>query len=262
MKILAVFGKPISHSKSPRMHNNAIKSLGLDAFYTRYLLQDERDLKDKILSLNISGANITLPFKNEALRIADYKDDMALKIGSANTLIIKNKKIFAYNTDALGFLQSISEFKDIKKALILGAGGTAKAIAFALMDKKIEVLVANRSQERLKDFNFCKSSLYSNLDETSFDIVINSTSASLTDKILPCDENLLTKLLKNSKYAFDVIYGEKTPFIRLCEKLNTPYKDGLEMLLWQGVFAFELFFDIKDKTESIKKYMLEALRLK
>lgn len=262
MKFLAIFGNPISHSKSPRMHNNAIKSLGLDAIYTRYLLNDEKLLKEKLLSLKLSGANITVPFKNEALKIADFKDDMAVKIGSANTLIIgENGKISAYNTDAPGFLQSISTFKNIKKALILGAGGTSKALAFALLDKGVEVFVANRSKERLKEFSFCQNSLYSDLNEKKFDIVINSTSVGLKDDTLPCDEALLKELLRESKYAFDVIYGKETPFIKLCKNFNLQYKDGLEMLLWQGVFAFELFFNIKNKQELIKKYMLEALNL-
>lgn len=102
-EFLAVIGDPISHSKSPRMHNNAIKALGLDSIYTRYHLRNANCLREDFFKLGLSGANITLPFKEKALDIADVKDDFARNIGSANTLCLKEDKIYAYNTDALGF---------------------------------------------------------------------------------------------------------------------------------------------------------------
>ncbi|KAA6234212.1 shikimate dehydrogenase [Campylobacter sp. LR264d] len=261
MKVLAVIGNPINHSKSPRIHNNAIKFLGLDAIYTRYLLNDKSLLKEKFLKLRLNGANITIPFKEEALNIADIKDENVVKIGSANTLILKDNKIYAYNTDAPGFLQSIKDYKDIKKALILGAGGSAKAIAFALNSKNIKCTIANRSSSRFKDFKDYKTSLYENLQDFEFDIVINTTPAGLNNDNLPCDENLLNKLLSNAKFGCDIVYGKQTPFLNACKKHKLIFKDGADMLLWQGVFAFELFFDIKDKETLIKQAMQEALTL-
>lgn len=261
MKFLAVIGDPISHSKSPRIHNNAIQALKLDGIYTRYHLQDFNQLKEDFLKLGLNGANITLPFKEKALEIADIKDEFAKNIGSANTLCLKDNKIYAYNTDALGFLEVIKEFKNIKKALILGAGGTALALAFSLKQKGIKVCVANRSEKRFKEFSSYETSLYENLSNFDFDFVINSTSAGLKDDDLPCDAILLNKILNNAKFAFEVIYGKETPFLKLCKKHNLKIKDGFEMLLWQGVFAFELFFDIKDQREEIKKAMQEALNL-
>lgn len=262
MKALAVFGNPISHSKSPRIHNYAIKSLGLNAFYTRYLLDDEKDLRARLFALSLDGANITVPFKKQALDCADFKDELALKIGSANTLLVKNNKIYAYNTDAPGFLQAISSFKDVKKALILGAGGTARAIAFALLSKGVDVCVANRSSVNLEAFSFCKTSLYDDLQDFEFECVINSTSAGLNNDDLPCKKELLSEILQNAKFAFDVIYGKETAFLKLCKSLNVHCKDGLDMLLWQAVFAFELFFDIKDREREIAQAMYEAIALK
>ena len=156
MKFFCVIGDPISHSKSPRIHNNAIKLLGLNGIYTRFHLKDKEKLKESLFKLELNGANITLPFKEEALKIADFKDYLAEQIGSANTLILKENQIYAYNTDAPGFLKAIEEFKDVKKALILGAGGTARAIAYALKQKNITSLIANRSEKNFahfKDFN-------------------------------------------------------------------------------------------------------------
>ena len=261
MKFLAVIGDPISHSKSPRMHNNAIRTLKLDGIYTRYHLQNPDLLRNKIFTLGLNGVNITLPFKEKALEIADVKDNFAKNIGSANTLCVKDDKIYAFNTDALGFLEAIKEFNTIKKALILGAGGTALAIAYALKEKNIEVCIANRSEYRFKDFKNYQTCLYQNLKDFDFDFVVNSTSAGLKDENFPCDKELLEKILSKTKFAFEVIYGKETPFYRLCKKHNIKIKDGLDMLLWQGVFAFEFFFKIQDRREIIKNAMQQALKI-
>lgn len=269
MKAFAVFGDPIAHSKSPRIHNNAIQALGLDGFYIRYHLKNPLDLRAKLFSLGLNGANITIPFKEEALNIADVKDEMALKIGSANTLLVKNAQIYAYNTDGIGFLKAIEEFKGIKTALILGAGGTAKALAHVLSLQDVNVNVANRNKERLKDFTAYPNHLYDKLEIQPFDMIINTTPAGLKDELLPCDESLLKGLFQKANYAFEVIYGKQTPFLTLAKKYHVPCKDGVAMLLWQGVFAFELFWGLCDEPfahpskerKLIKEAMQDALAL-
>ncbi len=147
------------------------------------------------------------------------------------------------------------KFKGLKTALILGAGGTAKALAFVLAQSGVSVSVANRSAARLADFSGYKTSLYENLLEnfaaTAFDIIINTTSAGLKDENLPCDEVLLRGLLSRAKCAFEVIYGKQTPFLSLAKSLKIPCKDGGDMLLWQGVFAFELFFGLCGENLSV-----------
>ena len=152
MKTFAVFGDPIAHSVSPRLHNKAIADLALDALYTRVLLKDGNELINKFKSLKLNGANVTLPHKEFALNLADDASEAARKIGSANTLVLKNEKIYAYNTDAPGFLKAISNFKEAKSAIILGAGGTANALAYALRSQNIDVCILNRSKARLEKF--------------------------------------------------------------------------------------------------------------
>ena len=144
----------------------------------------------------------------------------------------------------------------------MGAGGTALALAYVLKQKGVEVYIANRSKERFKDFLAYPTYLYKNLQDFDFDLVINSTSAGLKDENLPCDRELLDRILPKAKFAFEVIYGRETPFYRLCKEYHLKIKDGLDMLLWQGVFAFELFFEIRDKREMIKNAMQQALILK
>ncbi|AJC90398.1 shikimate dehydrogenase [Campylobacter subantarcticus LMG 24377] len=259
MKIFAVIGDPIMHSKSPRMHNNALQVLKEGAVYTRYHLKDKTKLKEIVQKLD--GANITIPFKEVACEIADFKDESVMHIGSANTLLNKDNKIYAYNTDYLGFLKVIEDFSFIKNALILGAGGTAKALAYALKSRSVEVTIANRSSARFESLANYPCFLYAQLDlSKKFDLIINTTSAGLNDAKLPCQEEILKNIFQHAKYAFDVIYGKNTPFLKLARENGLKIKDGTQMLLWQGVFAFELFLECQ-KTEEIFKAMRMALKL-
>lgn len=262
MKKFAVFGNPISHSISPRLHNFSIKELNLDAFYGRILLDNALNLKSIFDLLNLDGANITLPFKEYAIQICSDIDETAKNIGSLNTLVKKNDCLYGYNTDAPGFLKAISEFDELKNVLIIGAGGTAKAISYALKSKNINVNIVNRSHSKavnFKEFNFYT---WDNFIPKDYDLVINSTSAGLSDDSLPLPKNLLEKTLKNSKFAFDVIYGKTTPFLNLAQSLNLKCKDGLDMLIFQGVLALNLFYSNKLDEEKIEKAMKKAINLK
>ena len=154
MKIFAVFGNPISHSVSPRLHNLALGELGLsrEALYTRYELSDGSRLISKFKELKLSGANVTVPHKEAALAQCDVADETAAKIGSVNALVSRSGKIYGYNTDAPGFLRAIGGFEQINSALVLGAGGTARAVAYALKSRSVRVYVLNRSEGRLINF--------------------------------------------------------------------------------------------------------------
>ena len=154
MKIFAVFGNPVSHSISPRLHNAALGELGLsrEALYARYELTDGSRLISKFKELKLSGTNVTVPHKEAALAQCDVADETAIKIGSVNTLVSRGGKIYGHNTDAPGFLRAIESFGHIKSALVLGAGGTAKAVAYALKSRGVRVCVLNRSEGRLANF--------------------------------------------------------------------------------------------------------------
>lgn len=256
MKKFAVFGDPISHSISPRLHNLAIKELNLDAFYGRVHLINGKNLKDTFLNLNLSGANITIPHKQTAFKICNEIDFYAQKIGSINTIAKKNNKLFGYNTDAPGFLKAINEFKGVKSALIIGAGGTAKALANALINLDLEIVNRSDKSKNFKDFKF---STWDGFKPRKFDLVINSTPAGLKDDTLPLSKELLKKCF--FKYAFDVIYGKKTPFLNLADELDLKYKDGLDMLIFQAVLALNLFYDNKLDEKKIELSMRKAANL-
>ncbi len=260
MKQFSIFGNPVSHSISPKMHTLALKGFCIDGRYTKTLLEDGSLIIEKFKYLNLDGANITVPHKEFAYKLCDKLDEFAKKIGAVNTLVKKADKIHGYNTDAPGFYKAIDSFGDIKTVLILGAGGTAKAIATILKEKNIETTVLNRSKKRLLYFhkNSIKAYCWHEFKPECYDLIVNTTSAGLNDNSLPLDKSLLSELMRESKFAFDVIYNKKTPFLKLALKNSLTCKDGSDMLLYQGVLAFNLFFDNKLDDNKIETLMREV----
>ena len=259
-KKFTIFGNPVEHSLSPKMHGFAIEGLGLDATYDKTLLLDGKKLKETFFEKGFDGANVTVPHKEEAFKQADEIRGIAKQIGAVNTLVLENGKMIAYNTDAEGFFESTKEFGKIKSILILGAGGTAKAISLIFKEKGTKVTLLNRSESRLISFKEKGFEAYS-WDEfkvDSYDLVVNTTSAGLNDSSYPTPKNLLQEILKNTKSAIDVIYNKNTPFLQLAKELKIPCKDGSDMLLYQGVKAFNLFYHDKFDEKEITNYMKKA----
>ncbi len=250
-KIFAIFGNPVNHSKSPLMHNYFFKKKKLPYCYTRYLLKNGNEIKNKFIELKIKGANVTVPHKEWAYKLADEVRGVAKEMKAVNTLVLEENKIIGYNTDGPGFMEVIKEF-DYKKPLIIGAGGTARAISYLL---KADIL--NRSEKRLEFFKKRGFQCYTwdNFEFKNYDLIINTTSAGLKDELVPMPKDRLEKVFKNAKYAVDVIYGKKTPFLKLAEKYNLLSRDGLYLLVYQGILAMELFLgESLDKKDAEKIY--------
>ncbi|MFA7084535.1 MAG: shikimate dehydrogenase [Arcobacteraceae bacterium] len=257
MKTFAIFGNPVEHSKSPQMHNAGFKHLNIEAQYIKHQLEDGTTIKQTFLSNHYHGANITVPHKEHAFKNADEVRGIAKKIEAVNTYVLENNKVIAYNTDAPGFIKAIKSFGTIKTALLLGAGGTAKAIALALKEKNIEVTVLNRSENKLEFFKQHNIPNYSweSFKPKKYDLIINSTSAGLKDELLPCPTEILDSVLSQASFAFDCIYGKITPFLALAKTKGLEIKDGEDMLLFQGVLAFEYFTNT-----SADKKLVESMR--
>ncbi len=252
-----IFGNPVEHSKSPQMQNAGLKHINFDGNYKKHHLVDGNTIKDVFLQNNYMGANITVPHKEDAFANADEVRGLAKEIKAVNTYINENGKVVAYNTDAPGFLKAIESFGTIKNGLLLGAGGTAKAIALALKSKNINITVLNRSEGKLEFFKEHQIPCFSweNFEPQTYDLIVNSTSAGLKDEYLPCDKEILETVFKNAKFAFDCVYGKITPFLALARENGLEIKDGEDMLLFQGVLAFEYFTNTK-----ADKSVVEAMR--
>lgn len=245
MRQYAVFGNPIAHSKSPLLHNAVFvryeKELGFRGSYHPILLEKPQDLKSRFLELKFYGANITTPFKESAFALSDRVEGLAQEIQAVNTWVLREGQIVGYNTDIEGFLAPL-EGLDISRALILGAGGSARAVLCALKSRGIEVVVCNRSGEKLAYFQAqnVPSFLSQDCPLDAYDLIINTTTAGLQEPNLPCDKNKLTALFQQANYAYDLIY-HNTPFLSLARECRLKTFDGKAMLVSQAVLSFAKF---------------------
>jgi len=261
--LFAIFGNPVSHSKSPLMHNLAFEGLGFDGCYARYLLKDGKRLKETFFALKLKGINITVPHKEYAYEACDVLDPFAQKVGAVNTIVEKEGKLFGYNTDAPGFLKAISEFENVNTVLFLGAGGTAKSTSIILKEAGYDLTILNRSGGRLtyfKEHGF-QTYTFDDFIPRSYDLIINMTSAGLEDDTLPAPPEILAQVIPAAKGCVDVIYGKETPFLKLAKTYQKPTKDGSDMLLYQGIIAFEHFTEHVYSFNAIKQHMEKAFVL-
>jgi len=261
--LFAIFGNPVSHSKSPLMHNLAFQGLGYDGCYARFQLEEGEKLKEIFFTLGLKGINITVPHKEHAYCACDILDPFAQKVGAVNTIVEKEGKLYGYNTDAPGFLKAISEFDDVKSVLFLGAGGTAQSTSSILRDEGYTVTLLNRSEGRLEKFKESGFDTYTfeDFEPGIYDLVINMTSAGLEDESLPTPKEILNAVIPEAKACVDVIYGKETPFLKLAKSYNKPTKDGSDMLLYQGIIAFQHFTDQQYTFDEIEVYMKKAFIL-
>lgn len=243
MQQFCVFGNPIAHSKSPLLHNATFASLGFEARYGRHLLSESSALAHTFFALKLQGVNITVPFKEAAFAQSDEVRGIAKEIGAVNTWVLERDRIIGYNTDAQGFFMCVQGW-DMRTALIIGAGGSAKALAFILRQNGITTHLLNRSSGRLQEFarNGFTCFTSDEFDSThAYDIVINTTPAGLSDESLPLESTRLCEILSRARYGFDLIYGKRTPFLQLAQNLGLQTSDGAQMLINQAALSSELF---------------------
>lgn len=260
MSLFAIFGDPVAHSRSPLMHNHVFRSLGFKGCYTRIQLKDGSRLRETFFDLGLSGANVTVPHKEAAFKACDEIRGFANKVGVVNTIIREEDRLIGYNTDADGFMYAIEPFGTIRSVLILGAGGTSKALSARFKDEGIDVTLLNRSAGRLETFKALgfKTATWETVEIKAYDLIVNTTSAGLEDDNLPAPKEILEPLLRQASAAADAIYGKVTPFLQLCGELGITSKDGADMLLGQGVLANNYFTDGRYTLKEIEHYMKES----
>lgn len=262
-KLFAIFGDPVSHSRSPLMHNSVFKKLNYKACYTRVRLEDGTKLRETFFDLKLYGANITVPHKEAAFKACDEIRGFAKEVGVVNTIVREGEKLIGYNTDADGFMFAIKDFKNIRSVLVLGAGGTAKALSKKFQLEGMDVTLLNRSESRLVSYreDGFKTFTFEDFKPIAYDLVVNTTSAGLQDEAYPAPLKLLTKTLKECNYAADAIYGKVTPFLKLCSELKIESIDGAKMLLGQGVLASHYFSNKELELSDIEREMKHSFSI-
>ena len=236
--LTGVLGYPVAHSRSPAMHNAAFRALGLDWRYQHLPVPPEL-FDETVRALpgsGFRGANVTIPHKLAALSVAGSASEVARAIGAANTLTFENGSIEADNTDAGGFLAALGESPRGLRALVLGAGGAARAVVWALADAgAADVAIWNRTPERARELADVFGARAVDAPEPA-DLVVNTTSVGLeADSGLPLDR------LEPPRLAADLVYradGADTPFGAWGARAGARVVDGLEILVRQGALSF------------------------
>jgi 3-dehydroquinate dehydratase/shikimate dehydrogenase len=249
-RVFGVIGNPVAHSLSPRLHNPAFASRGLDAVYLPIRLDSFADVPPILDPLRVDGLSVTIPFKEDALRFASRPDERSLSSGAANTLVFQRESAgrrvaLGFNTDFDGVLGPLTRRRVPLRGLqvgILGAGGAARGAARALRDAGAAVTLYFRNRERGKPVAEAlgvPSKLLGELSPASHGLLINATPLGLH----PGDPSPApASVFKESTIAFDMVYGSaETPFLAAARSAGAQVIPGHEMLICQGLVQFRLF---------------------
>lgn len=265
----AVIGNPISHSKSPMIHAMFAKSTGQLMDYERILspLDGFELTVNNLILQGYKGVNVTVPFKLEAFNLCNIKSANAFMAGAVNTLLFSEGKIYGHNTDGEGLIADIKDNLAVsltdKRVLLLGAGGAAEGVFQPILGENPTILtIANRSLEKaekitnkfVSNARNCHACTYEDLAHQAFDIIINATSAGLTDTALPLPDSIFEK----GCLAYDMMYGRETPFIKQAKANNAIVADGLGMLIEQAALSFKVWRKVKPNTTSVIQQLRQS----
>ena len=261
-KLYGVIGNPVKHSLSPVFQNVGFSLLGIDAVYLPFEVPKEGfedTVRGLLLLENLKGFNITVPFKESIIQFADWVSEDVSQIGSANTFKKTSEgKIELHNTDWVGFIKALSELVDPKgkKVLVLGAGGTARAVVYALKKVQSAVYIWNRTPQKAQKLAETFGVNWTeNLDHVGeFDVIVNTTSVGLKENDPPLfDYNRI----EPHQVVYDVIYRE-TPLVRAARQRGAKADNGLKMLLYQGVESFKIWTGKEPPVDEMWKALREA----
>ncbi len=261
----AVVGNPIEHSKSPLIHTAFAKQTDQNISYERILspLDGFESTISNLIARGFKGANVTVPFKFEAFNLCQHLTARAQAAGAVNTLTFKNDQIYGDNTDGAGLVRDITHHLKVvlhnQRVLLLGAGGAAEGVLQPLLDCELNRLViANRTLEKaeimlkkqVKYVEQLSASTFADLTD-SFDIIINATSAGLSDSALPIPDSVFSP----NCLAYEMMYGRETLFMAQARANGAQVADGLGMLVEQAAEAFYIWRKVRPDTKPVIQMM-------
>lgn len=268
-KVYGIIGNPVRHSRSPIMHNAGFTSLGINAVYLPFPVEDVGSAVIGIRALGILGISVTIPHKENIITYLDSVDPVAAKIGAVNTVQCieteSGRKLHGANTDWIGANRALEEKIALsgKRAVILGAGGSARSIGFGLLEAGVDIILCSRTEKRgksLADVLACPWFPLSALSNLEGDILINATSVGMTP--------LLNHTLVNQedlvqyKVVMDIVYSPvRTRLIQEAESKGCLVISGLEMLLYQGIAQFEIWTGQKVPVAIMRKALLAGVEI-
>ncbi|XP_050384124.1 bifunctional 3-dehydroquinate dehydratase/shikimate dehydrogenase, chloroplastic-like [Argentina anserina] len=274
-KVYGIIGKPVGHSKSPLLFNAAFKSVGLNAVYVHFLVDDVEKFFNTYSSVDFSGCSCTIPHKEAALKCMDEIDSIAKKIGAINNIVRKpDGRLVAFNTDYIGSISGIEdELRGMNGAIpagksplagklfvVLGAGGAGKSLVYGAAQKGARVVCANRTYERAKELADKVGGQAMTLEEVeNFHpeegmILANTTSVGMKPNV---DDTPISKeALKHYCLVFDAIYTPKeTRLLREAKETGAAVVYGTEMLIRQGFEQYKNFTGLPAPEELFRELM-------
>jgi len=257
-----VFGNPIGHSKSPQIHRLFAQQTGQSLSYEPLLAPlDDFSGFARQFFMDGRGANVTVPFKEQAFRLADQLTERARRAGAVNTLKkLEDATLLGDNTDGIGLVRDLLDNAGValegKRVLLLGAGGAVRGVLEPLLAQRPAALViANRTLSKAEqlagEFAELGSVSASAFDQLHgpFDVIINGTSASLGGELPPLADSLIRS---GTTFCYDMMYGaEPTPFCLWAANLGGSTRDGLGMLVEQAAAAFELWRGVRPESADV-----------
>jgi shikimate dehydrogenase len=279
-QIVGVFGYPVRHTLSPEMHNVAFEALGLNFCYVPFEVHPDRvgEALQGVRALGISGVNITIPHKQAVLPYLDEITPRAALIGAVNTIRHARGCLLGDNTDAEGFLRPLRDaVKKLqgRRAVLVGAGGAARAVAFSLASEGVSFLIVNKTLSRAEGLaediaraygkGIVRSSALndaSTLQESlaSADMLINATSIGMhphyeVPPVIP------QELLHPDLLVYDLVYNPvETSLLQAARNAGCRVIEGLEMFVWQGAIAFEWWTKHPAPVEVMRDVVAKRLR--
>jgi shikimate dehydrogenase len=280
---LGIIGDPIQHSLSPVLHNYLLKRLGIEGEYRAYHVRDGELLQFLKTNQGLMGVNVTIPHKESIIQYLDDLDESARRVGAVNTVGargIASPRFVGYNTDGIGFLRSLAvrDFSpEGRRAIILGAGGAARAVTHALLQSGIAALsVYNRTDRRAHKLAEELRKRYPHraifvghwndseaLACEKADLLVNTTPVGMEREALPI---LLPERLSDKLLVYDLVYN--SPRARLlveAEQRGAQTMDGLEMLIYQAIESLKIWLDEPDlekliEYDSLKSFLEKRLK--
>jgi shikimate dehydrogenase len=248
---LAVIGFPVSHSRSPAMQTAALAELGLDGEWSYEAVEAEPDRFEatvrEMAAADFAGANVTVPHKEAALALADTPSGAAREIGAANTLVFREGRIEARNTDAGGLLAALPGSPRGQRALALGAGGAARAVLWALNREGAQVEVWNRTPARAR--GICAElggTAVEDPDQGDYGLIVNTSAAGLRGEDPFEHLPLVPERFAAGQTVVDMVYGDRpSPLLGAAESAGATVVDGLEVLVRQGALSLEIWTGLR-----------------
>ncbi len=262
-RVYGVIGNPVGHSLSPVMQNAGFAARRVDAVYVPFLVRDLEDFLGSIGPFGIRGFSVTLPHKEKILRHLDGCDPLAARIGAVNTVVVRGGgKLYGYNTDYVGVLQALEKRIPLQgsRVLIVGAGGAARAVAFALAQAGSAVCVTARRAERAKVLAKAASGeaiARNRVRGEFFDAIVNATPVGMHPAVgnSPLDAREL-----NCRLVFDTIYRPRvTKLLELAARRGIETISGVEMFVAQGTAQWEIWTGERAPVEAMRRAVVQAL---